>query len=124
MAVLTSTGITFGDATTQTTAATAAALVTTTNVLNATAAGSAGDVGTYAMLGRTSNGATTQGTTYSGSDLRFIALVAASSWGNLFPGNQWVGNQGTPSGTWRAIASSPDGAYCTTFGGGLFLRVS
>lgn len=114
------TQITFNDSTTQTTG------LSTTTVLNATASATVGDVGTYALLGRTTSAATTQGTTYAGSSLRFMGFVRDTTFVNTYGGsNQWVGNQGTPSGTWRAISSTPSAVYCGgDFGAGLFLRIS
>ena len=122
MAVLTSAGITFGDATTQSTAATAAALVTTTNVLNATAGASVGAVGTYALLLDTTNSNTSlaAGSTIAGSALRYTntsrdACQALSI----------INASGTPSGTWRLmgygirITGNYTDKYMT-----LFLRIS
>ena len=83
--------ITFGDATTQTTAA----VVNTTTVRTATAGAAADAVGTYAFL--RSNTATNYaaGDTAAGSNFNF-----SSAFSN---GTQASG--ATPSGTWRAMGS-------------------
>ena len=117
MAVLTSTGITFSDSTSQSTAATAAALVTTANVLSATAGASAGAVGTYAFLGGT--GGTTAfaaGSTVAGSSLAYAgfarenASFAAASQHTISSG----GAGGGVSGTWRAMGSNNTVIGCQT----------
>jgi len=93
---LNGTGITFNDATTQSTAATAAALVTTNNVLSATAGASAGAVGTYAFLLQVSHTTRNAGDTLAGSSLRYAS--GASYW------NGTVNRaSGTPAGTWRLM---------------------
>jgi hypothetical protein len=97
MAVLTSTGITFSDSTSQSTAATAAALVTTANVLSATAGASGGAVGTYAFLSDGSS-STLIGNTRAGSALRAASMLSGcvvSIYGGA-----------TQSGTWRAMGSA------------------
>lgn len=108
MSTLTTAGITFGDATSQTTAATAAALVTTTNVLNATAGASAGAVGTYALLRVPANSpGYSFGSTRAGS-----GLVPSTTSSNA---------SGSVSGTWRCMGYiNPSCAVETT----LWLRIS
>ena len=98
MAVLTSAGITFGDATTQSTAATAAALVTTANVLSATAGASFAAVGTYAFLSRSDNSFTAGGTT-AGSNLRAGSVQQPC-------GTTVVYGAALQSGTWRAMGTT------------------
>jgi hypothetical protein len=105
MAILTSAGITFGDATSQTTAATAAALVTTANVLSATAGGTAASTGMYAVAS-TSATVSTTGSTVAGSSLR--GIDACGSFINPF------------SGTWRYMGAGDQ----RNNGERLYLRIS
>jgi hypothetical protein len=104
MAVLTSTGITFSDSTSQSTAATAAALVTTANVLSATAWASAGAVGTYCMAYAFS-GNVSIGGTIAGNQIQYSSSDGAN-------------RSGSPAGTWRVMGYSAEGA--TT----IYLRIS
>lgn len=97
--------------------------MTTANVLNATAAADAGAVGTYAFLKDVTNSSTNinQGTTLTGSALRFSSLRYDSS----IPG--WDASAGqTPSGTWRLMGfGSRDLGQSTTLRyASLFLRIS
>lgn len=103
---LTSTGITFPDATTQTTAAGA---VTTAAVLNATAGLTAGGVGTYMWA---YNGGTgrTFGATFTGP----MTAAMYQQYGNWYVS---YGGSGTQSGTWRWLGNN----YGTV---GLMVRIS
>jgi hypothetical protein len=135
MAILTSAGITFGDATSQTTAATAAALVTTANVLSATAGATAGAVGTYAFLRHTTSADYAFGTTLAGSSLA-PAGVGLATW-QLYTAAS-AGAQGiaygsyqnsTQSGTWRCmgIGSNIGDSNCPvnpTTAASVWLRIS
>jgi hypothetical protein len=122
MSILTSAGITFGDATSQTTAATAAALVTTANVLNATAGASVGAVGTYAFLvdNTNSNSNVAAGSTIAGSSLRY-GNVSVDACGTVL----FTRYSGTPSGTWRIMGygARPVGNFNDKYVS-LFLRIS
>jgi uncharacterized membrane protein YebE (DUF533 family) len=126
MAVLTSAGITFGDATTQSTAATAAALVTTTNVLSATAGASVGAVGTYAMLLNINTNPTVlaAGSTIAGSALRYAFAQNWQSYDDYWDDRACNATvySGTPSGTWRHMGHYPSGNNANPTG--LFLRIS
>lgn len=127
MSTLTTAGITFGDATSQTTAATAAALVTTTNVLNATAGASAGAVGTYGFFTTASYGGGTPvvtfGNTTAGSGLRYAGAISQV---NVGPSAFNFATASAPSGTWRAMGDLKTvSTNCGTgYGGTLFLRIS
>ena len=128
MSTLTTAGITFGDATSQTTAATAAGLVTTTNVLNATAGASLGAVGTYAAAVYTAGTNIAAGATTAGSNLRYdpisgAGIAAASQTTGVYSGG------GTAfSGTWRRMGGGKVySALCCSvnlYSSGLFLRIS
>ena len=109
-----------------------AKLATGTNerdwVLARTAGASAGAVGTYAFLVKTSGGALGAGGTIAGSNLRYAALVFGNSHnhgfsypaGNILPATTSHGtSSGTPSGTWR-IMGYVSGANQAS----LFLRIS
>ena len=98
-------------------------------VLARTAAASAGAVGTYAMLYRST--AVTVGATYAGSGLSWAgALSGIQSASNQLVVN--YGGSGTPSGTWRAMATTSTELGSGTGSGrveiyprvGLFLRIS
>lgn len=125
MAVLTSTGITFSDSTSQTTAATAAALVTTANVLSATAGASFGDVGTYAALINTTTTNTASGSTLAGGSLQHSTNFGFTGGGLGFQSNGSFGGT-TVSGTWRRMGGGAvfRSACCNTFASGLWLRIS
>lgn len=115
------TSITFNDGTTQSTAAGA---VTTTAVLNATAGASLGAVGTYAFLGETTSTTTTAGSTRAGSSLMYAGLLSTIPFsGTAVAANNFIGNGGTPAGTWRAMGrcnyGDPD-----AYGATLWLRIS
>jgi len=108
MATLTSAGVTFGDATTQSTAA----VVNTTTVLSATAGATAGAVGTYAFLYRSTS--VTPGTTYAGSGLLWGAVALQAGCG-------FIGTGATAqSGTWRCLGNSTSLPQPVT----LYLRIS
>jgi hypothetical protein len=111
MSTLTTAGITFGDATSQTTAATAAAFVTTTNVLNATAGASAGAVGTYAFAFIKAGSALSFGSTIAGSGLETTDAQLSSS-----------GSGTTLSGTWRCMGRAYSGNQIFTIT--LYLRTA
>ena len=77
-----------------------------------------GAVGTYAMLGRTSNGSIVAGQTYSGSSLVFSGFASD----NTFSDNTAADIRGSsPTGTWRAMGSV---ASTTRNASTLFLRIS
>lgn len=77
-----------------------------------------GAVGTYAMLGRVSNGAIVAGQTYAGSALRFSGFASD----NTFSDNTAADIRGAePTGTWRAMGSV---ASTTRNASTLFLRIS
>ena len=104
--------------------ATVSTTPTTNQVLSATAGASAGDVGTYAFLGRTSTTTITSGTNYAGSSLVFsgLRLASASSWsvqGDVNPVGAW--GSGVPSGTWKAMGAYAGTGNCPAT---VFLRVS
>lgn len=129
MAILTSAGITFGDATTQTTAATA----------TSTAFGA---VGTYGCFMNAGNADISIGGTIAGSSLRYgyttnQQYVSGTQYPPQFGGRYRIYNSsydggGTSvSGTWRRMDSNP--VYAATFDGcgtiyswgvGLFVRIS
>lgn len=127
MSTLTTAGITFGDATSQTTAATAAALVTTTNVLNATAGASVGAVGTYAILMTVAinPAGLSAGSTIAGSSLRYTYTTnwqdSCGSW-SFRSLNSAPPYSGTPSGTWRHMGFWPANTIAQP--ASLFLRIS
>ena len=135
MSTLTTAGITFGDATSQTTAATAAAFVTTTNVLNATAGASAGAVGTYAFLRHTTGADYAFGATLAGSSL-VPAGVGAATWAlyTAASASSLAITYGSyqnsaQSGTWRCmgVGSNVVDANCppsATTAASLWLRIS
>lgn len=100
-------GITFNDASSQSTAA----IINTTNVLNATASAAVGAVGTYAAMINNSGTTCTAGVTVAGSSLSYIP----------FGGNTTYSSAAT--GTWRAMGS----CYVAGYGynsATLFLRIS
>jgi hypothetical protein len=86
------------------------------DVGTATAALSVGGVGTYAFLARNGGGTISVGSTYAGSGLRYTGVVSGSSTSDAFAG----GHNGTPSGTWRAMAGTRTDSNTMT----LFLRIS
>ena len=91
------TTITFNDGTTQTTAG---GSVSTATVLAATAGATVGDVGTYAMLSRTSGsvGSTAPGVTLAGSSLVYSGGLSVYTGGARNMNSTTV-----PAGTWRAM---------------------
>lgn len=128
------TTITFSDGTTQSTAGGAP---TTTQVLNATAGASAGAVGTYALMLRSSGeGTISTGATFAGSSLRYTCtyVISRDNKGMQFT-QGWTGGPGVPmggtsTGTWRCMGYAP---YYTFSSGdysyegqapSLFLRIS
>jgi len=81
--------------------------------------GNAGDVGTYAFLGRATAGSFTTGTTYAGSLLKYSGFAST----NAFNDNTAADVQGTtPSGTWRAMGYAA--TVSTRIPSTLFLRIS
>jgi hypothetical protein len=77
-----------------------------------------GAVGTYAMLGRVSNGTIVAGQTYSGSALRFSGFASD----NTFSDNTAADIRGDqPTGTWRAMGNVD---ATTRNASTLFLRIS
>ena len=120
---LNSSGVTFPDSTTQTTAATAP---TTAQVLNATAGAGAGGVGTYAFLGDASDGNTAAGGTKAGSSLRYAGAVRSgnNTWNYLNNPAPGTLASGTPSGTWRCMGYNYTSSYDGYFGLTLWLRIS
>jgi hypothetical protein len=89
------------------------------NVLAAIASASAGAVGTYAFLARTSASPITYGTTYAGSELRPIGLRMDN---NSPTAVAYTGGELTtsPAGTWRAMGHTTVNIRSYT----LFLRIS
>lgn len=79
------------------------------DVLGDTAAASVGDVGTYALLGRTTSTAMSPGATVAGSSLRYVS--AQSNAGDT---------PTAPSGTWRCMGYH----NASTYAGTVFLRIS
>ena len=132
MSVLTSAGITFGDATSQTTAAVSA---TTTNVLSATAGASAGAVGTYAFLRHTTNADYAFGATLAGSSL-VPAGVGTATWAlytaataSALALTYGSYQNSAQSGTWRCmgVGSNVGDSGCppnATTAASLWLRIS
>lgn len=79
----------------------------------------AGEVGTYAMLGRQSGGNIVAGTTYAGSGLVFSGFASD---GSTFTDNTAADIRGVAAtGTWRAMGSV---ASSSRFASTLFLRIS
>ncbi len=121
MAELTTSGVIFGDSTSQTTAA----IVSTSTVLAATAGASAGAIGTYAFLGRGSAEIAWNGTV-AGSGLYPSGLWKGSSYGtNGTPadnnGDAWQAGQNTPqAGTWRCMGRLRNTSWSIT----VMLRIS
>lgn len=104
---ITSTGYTFPDATTQTTAAGA---LTTASVLAATAGASVGAVGTYAILrtstftsNSTTNPSLAFGGTRAGSSLVYAGFPQPGTVTNQSLSCATVG--GSPAGTWLCIGA-------------------
>ncbi|CAB4172147.1 hypothetical protein UFOVP924_50 [uncultured Caudovirales phage] len=121
--VLTSNGTTWAS-----TAPTAAA-PSTAQVLTATAGATAGAVGTYALLGNASGGATlTAGTTYAGSSLAYAGFARQNAgFANVSQHAVFsAGAASTVSGTWRAMGTSAAWTNCcgTSRPATLFLRIS
>jgi len=82
---------------------------------------SVGAVGTYALLVRSTSGSTiSEGTTYSGSGLRYTGFrVGIGQFYEAF----CAGNTGgTPSGTWRAMGASNNNSGINP--ANIFLRIS
>jgi hypothetical protein len=82
---------------------------------------SLGAVGTYALLVRSTSGSSiSEGTTYSGSGLRYTGFrVSIGSFAESFA----AGNTGgTPSGTWRAMGTSNNNSGINP--ANIFLRIS
>ena len=108
---LNGTGVTFSDATTQSTAA----VVNTTTVLSATAGATAGAVGTYAFL-KTETASIGFGTTLAGSSLLPLGILELCGTANFLYGGS------AQAGTWRCMG------YLVFGGAGrrgtLFLRIS
>ena len=127
---LNGTGVTFNDATTQSTANNLPA--NTTNVLAATASASVGDVGTYAFLGDILRVTTAPGGTRAGSNLRFAGLGKNGAWNtslNISVNAANVAYNNTPSGTWRcmgdAVAQNGNPGYTSdSFPLAVWLRIS
>lgn len=101
-------GLTFNDASTQSTAA----VINTTNILNATAGGAAGGVGTYAAA--INNG---------GSVLYFGNTVAGSSLQSIPFGGNTGYSSAAFSGTWRCMGDCWNAGYGYN-SATLFLRIS
>ena len=78
-----------------------------------------GAIGTYAMLGRQSNGGITAGSTYAGSDLVYSGFARD---GSTYTDSTAADIRGSsPSGTWRAMGHV---ASTTRYASTLFLRIS
>jgi hypothetical protein len=121
---------TYGHVTGLTSAAVSFPDPTTNQVATATAGIAVGAVGSYAFLGETSFGATTNpGGTQAGSGLRYANVVKT---GGQFPGS-WndsslqvanaIGGSSAPSGTWRAMGYNY-GDFSGNYGATLWLRIS
>lgn len=99
----------------------------TADVLAATAGASAGAVGTYAYLIRTtSKGTIVEGSTYAGSGLRYSAGGPFQTLTNSYRSNYvWTAAGGTVAGTWRALGAAGSNAYAGVwYNQSLFLRIS
>lgn len=99
----------------------------TAQVLAATAGASAGAVGTYAYLIRTtSKGTIVEGSTYAGSGLRYSAGSGIRTFTNSYSGSYvWTEAGGTVAGTWRALGAAGANAYSGNYyNKSLFLRIS
>jgi len=105
-------GITFSDATTQTTAA---AAPTTAQVLSATAGASVGAVGTYGFFRIGTAGTNAAGSTIAGSSLVYGGVLT-------FCGQASISGSTSPSGTWRLMGYSA--RACGQIGGVVCLRIS
>ena len=90
------------------------------NTVNYTQPTTAGAVGTYAFLGRSSNsGDINAGTSYSGSSLKYAGVSAENNYNYNTALN--VGGS-TVAGTWRAMGTSTLGSDPSK--GTVFLRIS
>lgn len=105
------TTITFNDGSTQSTAGGAP---TTDQVLSATAAASAGAVGTYAIMIRSSGeGTISTGATFAGSSLRYSGAGTYSydakgmNFRNAAQGGGGASVGSTSTGTWRCMGLAP-----------------
>jgi len=79
-----------------------------------------GDVGTYAILQRsTSNTALVANTTYAGSGLKITGMNQRDLWGSVH--SNWP-NGASPSGTWRSMSTVS--AISGWNAMGLFVRIS
>ena len=95
------------------------AVTSKNNVGEHIASKSVGSVGTYAWLGKPTDGKITQGNTYSGSSLRYAGTLSGSTYSD----DTAMDITGTtPSGTWRAMGRTDQttGRNSAT----LFLRIS
>lgn len=120
---LNSSGVTFPDGTTQTSAGGA---VNTSTVLAATAGASVGAVGTYVYAAATTLVVYTEGSTIAGSNLRYFGLVTGGV-GTTFATNMGYSGGGSLPGTWRAMGRSYggyNGCYGYLYGNTLWLRIS
>ncbi len=121
MAELTTSGVIFGDSTSQTTAA----IVSTSTVLAALAGATAGGVGTYAFLGRGSAGVG-YGSNIAGSGMFPAGTWKGSSAGtNNAPadsnGDAWMCGQNTAqAGTWKCLGYLVNTSWSMT----LMVRIS
>ena len=100
---------------------------TNSDVLTATAGASAGAVGTYAYLIRTTiKGTIVEGSTYAGSGLRYSAGSGIRTFTNSYSGSYvWTEAGGTVAGTWRALGAAGANAYSGNYyNKSLFLRIS
>jgi hypothetical protein len=86
---------------------------------------SVGEVGTYAWLWSTNQVATSAGGTKAGGDLRYAGFISYSS-GSSSTANadRYVGNGGTPAGTWRAMGADQSSSALGEYGMTLWLRIS
>jgi hypothetical protein len=83
----------------------------------------AGAVGTYAWLGETTTVATATNGTRAGSSLRYGGVLSAASYTNDFPAaTSFIGNGGTPSGTWRCMGRAHNSG--TDYPATLWVRIS
>jgi len=105
--------------------ATAGGTPTTNQVLSATAGASAGEIGTYALLGRDASGSLSFGSTYAGSGLFACGIGApdGSGWGTSSIFSVVGSGSGgfARSGTWRCMGNFFAGSSPAAT---VFLRIS
>jgi hypothetical protein len=98
---------------------------TTAQVLAATAGAEVGAVGTYAFLGQNViNQLNAAGSTRAGSALRYAGIAGTAFTGDAVSASTFVGNGGTPAGTWRCMGRANYTASENLAGATLWLRIS